>query len=107
MERLELSFGRSQVQEAVLLAVLSISSMSLTILALLVEVILERCLAAFFCDVSVLGDGSFNLLFKSFALGDGLCAELGLVQAGRILVPVVTGGISTGELVEWLTVVLA
>lgn len=79
MERLELSFGCSEVQEAILLLVASSSSMSLTVLALLVKVILKRCLAAFFCDVPVLRLSSLNLLFKSFTLGDSLCAELGLV----------------------------
>ena len=79
MERLELSFGCSEVQQTVLLLVASRSSMSFTVLALLVKVILKRCLAAFFCDVSVLGNSPLDLLFKSFTLGDSLCAELGLV----------------------------
>lgn len=79
MECLELSFGCSEVQQTVLLLVASSSSMSFTVLALLVKVILKRCLAAFFCDVPVLGLSSLDLLFESFTLGDSLCAELGLV----------------------------
>jgi hypothetical protein len=79
MERLELSFGCSEVQQAILLLVASSSSMSFPVLALLVKVILKRCLAAFFCDVPVLALSSLNFLFKSFTLGDSFCAKLGLV----------------------------
>ena len=77
VKRFELTFGGCEVSQPIeLVEGPGRSSVSFSVPAFLVKVILQRDLATLFGHMSVLGLSSLNLLFEPFPLGDCLGAQL-------------------------------
>ena len=77
VKRFELTFRGCEVSQPIeLVEGTGHSSMSFSVPAFLVKVILQRNLATLFSHMSVLRLSSLNLLFEHFTLSDSLGAQL-------------------------------